>query len=112
MNPDAYKDPQPKAKLWACPCNGCKKAQKVIIDQIIEDYMSCPNIIESEEKLFCYTWWRHDDCVRIMNLLNKITKNDKYSIPPVRQEISEAIEEIINDPKTAEILRKLEDNGI
>lgn len=66
---------------WACPCNGCKKAQKVIIDQIVEEYSRCPNITESEDKLFCYTWWRHDDCVRIMNLLNKITNNARYSLP-------------------------------
>jgi len=71
-----------KVSNWACSCNGCKKAQKVIIDQIIEEYKSCPNMIEDDERLYCYTWWRHDDCLRIMNLLNSITKNDKYSIPP------------------------------
>ena len=97
---------------WVCPCNGCKKAQKVIIDQIIEEYRSCPNMVELEEKLYCYTWWKHDDCVRIMNLLNSITKDDKYSIPPIRQEVNEAIAKMINDPNTAEILRRLEDNGI
>ncbi len=97
---------------WACPCNGCKKAQKVVIDQIIKEYKSCPNIVELEEKLFCYTWWRHDDCLRLMNLLNSITKDDKYSIPPVRREVKDAIAEIINDPDTVEILRRLEDNGI
>jgi len=97
---------------WACPCNGCKKAQKVVIDQIIKEYKSCPNIVELEKKLFCYTWWRHDDCLRLMNLLNSITKDDKYSIPPVRREVKDAIAEIINDPDTVEILRRLEDNGI
>ncbi len=97
---------------WVCPCNGCKKAQKVVIDQIIEEYKSCPNMVELEEKLYCYTWWKHDDCVRIMNLLNSITKNDKYSIPPVRREVKDAIAEMINDPNTVEILRRLEDNGI
>lgn len=99
-----------KVSNWVCPCNGCKKAQKVIIDQIIEEYKSCPNIIESEEKLYCYTWWRHDDCVRIMNLLNSITNNDKYSIPPVRQEVSEAIDKMLNDPNTVEILKRLGDD--
>jgi hypothetical protein len=97
---------------WACPCNGCKKAQKVVIDQIIKEYKSCPNIVELEKNLFCYTWWRHDDCLRLMNLLNSITKDDKYSIPPVRREVKDAIAEIINDPDTVEILRRLEDNGI
>jgi len=66
---------------WNCPCNGCKKAQKVIIDQIIEEYRFCPNIIESEERLYCYTWWRHDDCVRIMHLLYNITGDSKYTVP-------------------------------
>jgi len=99
----------PQNNSWACPCNGCKKAQKVIIDQIIKEYKSCPNIIESDEKLFCYTWWRHDDCVRIMNLLNSITKNDKYSIPPVRQEVSEAVDRMLKDPGTWDILKRLED---
>lgn len=76
---------------WVCPCNGCKKAQKVIIDQIIEEYKSCPNIIEAEERLYCHTWWRHDDCLRLMNLLNSITKNDKYSIPPTNFAVNDII---------------------
>lgn len=97
---------------WICPCNGCKKAQKVIIDQIIEDYKSCPNIVEYDEKLYCSTWWRHDDCVRLMELLNKITKKDLYSLPETRPVVRDAIEKMINDPDTAEILRRLEDNGI
>lgn len=71
---------------WACPCNGCKKAQKVIIDQIIDEYKSCPNIVDEKDRVYCYTWWRHDDCVRIMNLLNTITKSDKYSLPPKEQQ--------------------------
>lgn len=83
-----------------------------IINIIKEDYMSCPNVSNDGTRVLCGTWYRHDDCVRIMNLLNRITKDDKYSIPPVRQEVSKAIEEMINDPKTSEILRKLEDNGI
>ena len=70
---------------WACPCNGCKKAQKVIIDQILEDYKTCPNIIDDEKHLYCHTYYRHDDCVRLMNLLNKITKNNKYTLPNKEQ---------------------------
>ena len=99
-------------KAWICPCNGCKKAQKVIIDQIIEEYRRCPNIVESEDKLFCYTWWRHDDCERLRNLLYKITNKDLYSPPEIRPKVGEAIEKIINDPNTADILKRLEDNGI
>jgi hypothetical protein len=99
----------PQRGNWKCPCNGCKKAAKQVIDQIVEEYKTCPNIIESEEKLFCYTWWRHDDCVRIMNLLNTITKDDKYSIPPVRQKVSEAVDKMLTDPNTHEILKRLKD---
>lgn len=97
---------------WVCPCNGCKKAQKVIIDQIIQEYKSCLNIVEADGKLYCYTWWKHDDCERLRKLLYKITKNDLYTLPEIRPSVSAAIEEMINDPNTAEILRRLEDNGI
>jgi hypothetical protein len=99
----------PQRGNWVCPCNGCKKAAKQVVDQIVEEYKSCPNIVESEDKLFCSTWWRHDDCERLMNLLNKITKDDKYSIPPVRQEVSEAVDKMLTDPNTLDILRRLKD---
>jgi hypothetical protein len=94
---------------WACPCNGCKKAQKVIIDQIIEEYKSCPNVVEAEERLYCYTWWRHDDCLRIMNLLNKITKNDKYSLPSTQLNNKNDVQYL---DKYKNILKNMEDGGI
>ncbi len=97
---------------WACPCNGCKKAQKVIIDQIVEDYKSCPNIVEYDEKLYCSTWYRHDDCERIRQLLYNITKNDLYTLPEMRPAVKQALDEMLADPNTAEILRRLEDDGI
>jgi hypothetical protein len=97
---------------WVCPCNGCKKAQKVIIDQIIEEYRSCLNIVEADGKLYCYTWWKHDDCERLRQLLNKITNNDLYTLPEIRPSVKDAISEMMNDPNTAEILKRLEDNGI
>jgi len=97
---------------WVCPCNGCKKAQKVIIDQIIEEYRSCLNIVEADGKLYCYTWWKHDDCERLRQLLNKITNNDLYTLPEIRSSVKDAISEMMNDPNTLEILRRLEDNGI
>jgi len=112
LNPDAYKNSEPKKVIWACPCNGCKKAQKVIIDQIIEEYRSCDNIVESEDKVFCYTWWRHEDCERIRELLFKITNDNKYTLPEIKQNIAEAIDNMLTDPHTSEILRKLEENGI
>ena len=97
---------------WVCPCNGCKKAQKVIIDQIIEEYRSCLNIVEADGKLYCYTWWKHDDCERLRQLLNKITNSDLYTLPEIRRSVKDAISEMMNDPNTVEILRRLEDNGI
>jgi hypothetical protein len=112
MDTEAYKSPEPKKVSWACPCNGCKKAQKVIIDQIIEEYRSCPNIVEFDEKLYCSTWYKHDNCVRFMELLNKITKKDLYSLPEIRPTVRDAIQQMIDDPNTSEILQKLEDKGI
>lgn len=109
MNPDAYKNPEPKKVVWSCPCNGCKKAQKVIIDQIIEDYMSCPNITEDDGHMYCYTWYRHEDCVRLMLLLNRITNNSKYTLPEIREEVKEAINEMLIDPNMHEILKGLKD---
>lgn len=74
----------PQRGNWKCPCNGCKKAAKQVIDQIVEDYMSCANIIEKDGYLYCNTWWRHDDCLRIMNLLNSITNDNKYTVPHLK----------------------------
>jgi len=65
--------------------------------------------MEDDGKLYCHTWYRHDDCVRLMNLLNKITNNSKYSLPEIREELKEAITKMLTDPDTSEILRKLED---
>jgi hypothetical protein len=58
---------------------------KDIINLIEEEYASCPNIIASNDRLYCYTWYRHEDCVRLMNLLNKITKDNKYTLPNKEQ---------------------------
>ena len=78
-----------------------------IINIIEEEYMSCPNIIGLNGRLFCYTWWRHDDCLRLMHLLNTITNDIKYTVPNIKQEVYESVEKMMNDPKTYEILRKL-----
>jgi hypothetical protein len=94
------------------PWSAIRWGHKAVIDQIINDYRSCPNVVEIENKLYCYTWYRHDDCVRLMELLNRITKNDLYSLPKTKPVVRDAIEKMINDPDTAEILRRLEDNGI
>ena len=99
----------PQRGNWVCPCNGCKKAAKQVVDQIVEDYMSCPNIMEEDDKLYCHTWYRHDDCVRLMNLLYKITNDSKYTLPEIREELKEAINHMLTDPNTSEILRRLKD---
>lgn len=109
MNPDAYKNPESKKVSWACPCNGCKKAQKVVIDQIIDDYKSCPNMIETEHNLYCHTYYRHEDCVRLMNLLYKITNNSKYTLPEIGEEVEEAVADMLTDPSMHEILKRLKD---
>ena len=49
-----------------------------IINLIKEDYMSCLNVSESEGKIYCYVWWKHDDCERIRELLFKITGDVRY----------------------------------
>jgi hypothetical protein len=46
-----------------------------IITLIENKYYECPNV----EKGRCDTWWRHDDCVALAEILFEITKNDKYN---------------------------------
>lgn len=90
--------------------NAIKWGYKAVLDQIVKDYRTCPNVIETENKLYCYTWWRHDDCERLRKLLYNITNNDLYTLPEIRPSVQDAIKEIINDPDTAEILQRLGDN--
>ena len=84
----------------------------LITNLILNDYKECPNVVETDNKMFCTTWYRHDDCVRIMNILYKITKDDLYTLPEMRSSAKEALNEMLADPDTAEILQRLEDNGI
>jgi len=102
---------------WVCPCNGCKKAQKVIIDQIIQEYKSCINIVEADGKLYCYTWWKHDECEALRALLYTVTKDERYVEPlsKLRPNVASAMEEILNDPDYQHIMERLkymEENGI
>lgn len=99
----------PQRGNWLCPCNGCKKAANQIIDQIVYEYMSCPNIMEHDKQIYCHTWYRHEDCERLMNLLYKITNDSKYTLPEIREELKEAINYMLTDPNTSEILRRLKD---
>lgn len=80
-----------------------------VINMIVEDYMACPNIMEDGGKVYCHTWYRHDDCIRLMLLLNRITNDFKYSLPEIREEVKEAIHSMLTDPNTSEILRRLKD---
>ena len=53
----------------------------LIVDLLLKDYKECPNVEFINDKLYCTTWYRHDDCVRVMKILYKITKDAKYSLP-------------------------------
>jgi hypothetical protein len=99
----------PQMGNWKCPCNGCKKAAKQVIDKIIEDYKTCSNIIDIEGHVYCYTHYKHEDCVRLMNLLFNITNDSKYTLPEIRQEVIDAVNEMLTDPNTSEILKRLKD---
>lgn len=46
-----------------------------IISLIETKYYNCPNV----ENGRCSTWWKHDDCVVLAELLFEITKNTKYN---------------------------------
>lgn len=105
----ANSNQKPQRSNWKCPCNGCKKAAKQIIDQIIEDYKSCINMIEVDDKLYCHTWYRHDDCERLRELLFRITNDYIYTRPEPRQEVKDAIVDMLTDPHTSEILKRLKD---
>jgi hypothetical protein len=45
-----------------------------ILSLIETRYRECPNV----ENGRCETWWRHDDCTVLAEILFKITKNKKY----------------------------------
>lgn len=91
------------------PWNAIRWGYKAVVNQIVKDYRACPNVVEIDNKLYCYTWYRHDDCVRIMNLLYKITNNSKYTLPEIKEEVKQAIDYMLTDPNTHEILKRLKD---
>jgi len=78
-----------------------------IIEIIEKDYLSCANMISAEGRVYCYTWYRHEDCERLRLLLYKITNDLKYTLPKIRQEVSEAVEKMFSEPKTVEFLKRL-----
>lgn len=94
------------------PWNAIRWGYKAVIDQIIEEYKSCPNVVEIDNKLYCYTWYRHDDCERLRELLHKITKNNIYTLPEIRSNVLDAIDKMAKDPDTIEVLKRLEGREI
>lgn len=80
-----------------------------VVNIIIEDYLSCPNIMEQDQKVYCHTWYRHDDCVKLMFLLNRITNDSKYTLPEIRQDVKQAIDDMLTNPNMHEILKRLKD---
>ncbi len=80
-----------------------------VINIIKQDYLSCLNMMEADGKIYCHTWYRHDDCERLRELLFKITNDSCYTRSEVRQEVKDAIVDMLTDPDVSEILRRLKD---
>lgn len=51
-----------------------EKALGVFIDYIQEKLLECMNVEYSK----CSTWWRHDDCNKLMEILFELTGDIKY----------------------------------
>lgn len=80
-----------------------------MIEFIKQDYLSCPNMMSIDGSIYCHTWYRHDDCERLRELLFKITNDSIYTRSEPRQEVRDAIVEMLTDPHTSEILKRLKD---
>ena len=52
-----------------------------IIQFIKEEYLSCPNVENLNGYTYCTTWYRHDDCERLMGILFEITQDSTYTRP-------------------------------
>ena len=50
-----------------------------VINIIKQEYLSCLNMMEVDGKVYCHTWYRHEDCERLRKLLFKITNDLKYT---------------------------------
>jgi hypothetical protein len=45
------------------------------VNEYLDDQLSkCLNVTDG----YCSTWWRHDDCEKIMAILFQLTENKKY----------------------------------
>lgn len=49
-------------------------AMQWFINRLEKELGNCQNVEDGK----CYTWWRHEDCVRLMALLFDLTGNAKY----------------------------------
>jgi hypothetical protein len=58
-----------------------------IINVIKEDYMSCPNVSNHGSRVLCGTWYRHDDCERLRELILKLTGDVKYTFPKTERKL-------------------------
>jgi hypothetical protein len=58
-----------------------------IINIIKEDYMSCPNVSNDGARVLCGTWYRHDDCERLRQLILKLTGDVKYTFPKTERKL-------------------------
>lgn len=45
-----------------------------VVDNVEARLYECPNV----EGYVCYTWWKHDECLAFMRLLEDLTGNDRY----------------------------------
>jgi hypothetical protein len=51
-----------------------QEALKAFIDYIDSKLLECPNI----ENGICHTYWRHDDCRILMDILFELTLEERY----------------------------------
>lgn len=51
-----------------------------IVEYLEKQLGNCLNVSEGK----CYTWWRHEDCGRLMNILYDLTGNEKYTDIPMK----------------------------
>lgn len=80
-----------------------------VINIIKQEYLSCLNMMEVDGKVYCHTWYRHEDCERLRELLFRITNDNIYTRTESRQEVKDAIADMLTDPHTSEILKRLKD---
>lgn len=51
-------------------------ALRWMIRRLENELENCINVEQGK----CETWWRHDDCLRLMNILYDLTGDEKYTV--------------------------------